>query len=84
MARVFAAKIKNMNYMIYNLLSYLINYLIIGYFVSLGFHLMIHFSPVKEKFTTKDVIGVMVFWPLVTYGFIKELIKRHNEHNGRR
>ncbi len=58
-------------------MDYIINYLIIGYFISLGFHLMIYFSPVPEKFTAKDALSTMVLWPLVTYGFIKELIKRH-------
>jgi hypothetical protein len=64
-------------------MDYVIYYLSIGYFVSLGFHTMVYFSPVEEKFTTKDIIGTMIFWPLVTYQFIKELIKHHNEHNRR-
>ena len=64
-------------------MDYIIYYLIIGYFISLGFHTMVYFSPVKEKFTAKDIIGTMIFWPLITYGFIKELIKHHNEHNRR-
>ncbi len=65
-------------------MDYIIYYLIIGYFVSLGFHMMIYFSPVEEKFTAKDALGTIIFWPLITYGFIKELIKHHNEHNRRR
>ena len=59
-------------------MNYIINYLIIGYFISLGFHLMIYFSPVPEKFTAKDALGTMIFWPWVTYGFIRELIKKYN------
>lgn len=58
--------------------DYIINYLIIGYFISLGFHLIVWFSPVEEKFTIKDVLGTIFFWPLVTYGFIKEIIKHRN------
>lgn len=65
-------------------MDYIIYYLIIGYFVSLGFHAMVYFSPVEEKFTAKDALGTIIFWPLITYGFIKELIKHHNEHNRRR
>lgn len=57
----------------------IINYLIIGYFVSLGFHLIVWFSPAKEKFTTTDIVGTIFFWPLTTYGFIKELIRQYNE-----
>lgn len=64
-------------------MDYIIYYLIIGYFISLGFHTMVYFSPVKEKFTAKDIIGTIFFWPLITYGFIKKLIKHHNEHNRR-
>jgi hypothetical protein len=45
---------------------------------------MVYFSPVEEGFTTKEILGVMVFWPLVTYQFIKELINNHDEFNGRR
>jgi hypothetical protein len=62
-------------------MDYIINYLIIGYFISLGFYLIAWFSPVENEFTTKDVIGIIIFWPLPTYGFIKELIK---QRNGRR
>jgi len=58
-------------------MDYIIYYLIIGYFVSLGFHAMVYFSPVEEKFTAKDALGTIIFWPLITYGFIKELIKHH-------
>jgi hypothetical protein len=65
-------------------MDYIIGYLIIGYFVSLGFHIMIYFSPVEEKFDAKDALGTMALWPLVSYGFIKELIKHYNEYNGRR
>jgi len=65
-------------------MDYIINYLIIGYFISLGFHAMVYFSPAEEKFTAKDALGTIFFWPLVTYQFIKELIKQHNEHNRRR
>jgi hypothetical protein len=65
-------------------MNYITNYLIIGYFISLAFHLMVCFSPVEERFTTKDVLGTILFWPLVTYQFIKELIKNHDEYNGRR
>jgi hypothetical protein len=39
---------------------------------------MVYFSPVEEKFTAKDALGVIIFWPLVTYEFIKEIIKHHN------
>ena len=59
-------------------MEYIIDYLIIGYFVSLGFHAMVYFSPVEEKFTAKDALGTIIFWPLITYGFIKEIIKHHN------
>jgi hypothetical protein len=45
---------------------------------------MVYFSPVEEKFTAKDALGTIIFWPLVIYGFIKELIKHHNEHNRRK
>lgn len=65
-------------------MNYITNYLIIGYFISLGFQLMVWFSPAKEKFIARDVIGIIIFWPLITYGFIKELIKHHDEHNRRR
>lgn len=58
-------------------MNYIINYFIIGYFVSLGFHLVVYFSPVEEKFTAKDVLGTIIFWPLITYGFVKELIKNY-------
>jgi len=64
-------------------MDYIIAYLIIGYFVSLGFHLMIYFSPVEEKFTAKDALGIIILWPLATYGFIKEIIKHKNGPNGR-
>ncbi len=64
-------------------MDYLEYYLIVGYFVSLGFHLLIYFSPVEEKFTAKDALGTMVFWPLVTYGFIKEIIRHHKNNNER-
>jgi hypothetical protein len=59
-------------------MNFILNYFIIGYFVSLGFTLILYFSPVEEKFTNKDIIGTIIFWPLVTYGFIKEIIKHHN------
>jgi hypothetical protein len=59
-------------------MNFILNYFIVGYFISLGFALMLYFSSVKEKFTNKDIIGTIIFWPLVTYGFIKELIKQYN------
>ncbi len=59
-------------------MDYIINYFIIGYFISLGFCIMMHFSPVEEKFVTKDALGVIFFWPLVSYQFIKEIIKHSN------
>lgn len=63
-------------------MNYIITYLILGYFVSLGFHLMIYFSPIEEKFTAKDALGTMVLWPLAIYGFIKEIIRHRNGPNG--
>lgn len=60
-------------------MDYIINYLIIGYFISLGFYLLMYFSPIGEKFTTRDALGTIIFWPLISYQFIKEIIKNHND-----
>ena len=60
-------------------MDYIINYLIIGYFISLGFYLLMCFSPIGEKFTARDALGTIIFWPLISYQFIKEIIKNHND-----
>jgi hypothetical protein len=60
-------------------MDYIINYLIIGYFISLGFYLLMYFSPIGEKFTARDALGTIIFWPLISYQFIKEIIKHHND-----
>lgn len=60
-------------------MDYIINYLIIGYFISLGFYLLMYFSPIGEKFTARDALGTIIFWPLISYQFIKEIIKNHND-----
>jgi hypothetical protein len=65
-------------------MDYIITYFIIGYFISLGFNLIIYFLSVEEEFAIKEILGVMVFWPLVTHQFIKELINNHDEFNERR
>jgi hypothetical protein len=61
-------------------MDYVLYYFAVGYFVSLLFCLMVWFSLVEEKFTARDCIWVMIFWPFAVFNFIKELI---NHNNGR-
>ena len=61
-------------------MDYIVNYLIIGYFISLGFYLIAYLtSSLEIEFTGKDILLMIIFWPLVTYGFIKEMIKYNND-----
>ena len=60
-------------------MDYIINYFIIGYFISLSFYLMILFSPMEEKFKTKDCIWAMFIWPFIVFEFIKELINYYKD-----
>jgi hypothetical protein len=60
-------------------MDYILSYFIIGYFISLSFYLMILFSPMEEKFKTKDCILVIFVWPLVVFEVIKEFINKYKD-----
>jgi hypothetical protein len=59
-------------------MNYITNYLLIGFIISIIFSFIIKDIPERMKFTSKDIIMVMTFWPLVLYNFIMEIIKYHD------